>query len=88
MSEVAVSPSELHDVAAEFAKASHDSKATIRRLEALAAHVQEKWSHLAGGAFSTYFKEWRGHMQGHVALLDVIAHELHAAADHFERADS
>lgn len=87
MSELLISPEELHRAAQEFSLGSKESQAIVKRLETATAELENKWAGAAQQVFFKNYKEWRQHMGGFVALLNGISQELHAMAERFEQAD-
>ena len=87
MAELVISSEDLHRAAREFAQASKDSQAVIKRLEKATGVLEEKWSGVTQEMFYKHYREWRSQMGGFAILLNGISQQLNAIADRFDQAD-
>lgn len=87
MDEILIPSDNLRRVADEFASASKESQAIMKRLEKATTQLEEKWAGATHQIFHKNYKDWRAHMQIYAVLLDSIARELNGIADRFEHVD-
>jgi WXG100 family type VII secretion target len=87
MPELLISPNDLHHAAEEFSKAHKETQALIKRLDGTTSALEDKWSGTSQQMFYKYYEEWVQHIEGFNHLLSIIADEMHAMAERYERID-
>lgn len=87
MSETLISPTEVHEIAGEFRRASKEMQKLVSGLDTSMEVLQSKWQGSTQQLFFSDYKLWHQQSLGLTQILANISRELDAMAERFAAAD-
>ncbi|GIL15521.1 MAG: hypothetical protein BroJett039_06940 [Chloroflexota bacterium] len=87
MIETLVSPSDIHEAATDFRRASKDMQKLASNLDSTMERLQGKWQGSSQQLFYRDYKLWQQQSLGLAQMLANISKELEAMAERFAAAD-